>query len=238
MLLELKGVSIRRGALEVVRDVSLGVEQGEVVSVIGTNGAGKSSLMLAIAGLLPIAAGTIHFNGRRVDVLSPPARSHSGIALVPEGRWLFPEMTVEEHLRLGSFHRSLRGGLDARMKQIFELFPILAERRTQVVSTLSGGEQQMVSVGRALMSEPRLIMLDEPSMGLAPLVVQQIFDVLKRVVATGVTVLIVEQDVENALQLSQRGYVLENGAVVLEGPAGDLLNNSDVADAYLGKRRR
>jgi branched-chain amino acid transport system ATP-binding protein len=235
MLLELEGVSVRRGALEVVRGVSLHVNEGEVVSVIGTNGAGKSSLMLAVAGLLPLASGGIRFQGQAIDALPAAARSHAGIALVPEGRWLFPEMTVEEHLRLGSFRRALRAGLSSRLAEVFELFPKLAERRRQVVSTLSGGEQQMVSVGRALMSDPRLLMLDEPSIGLAPVVVQQIFAALERVVARGLTVLLVEQDVENALRFSRRGYVLENGSIALEGEAAQLLGNPDVADAYLGR---
>jgi len=175
------------------------------------------------------------FEGKAISSLPAAARSHAGIALVPEGRWLFPEMTVEEHLRLGSFRKTLRAGLSSRLAEVFDLFPKLAERRQQVVSTLSGGEQQMVSVGRALMSDPRLLMLDEPSIGLAPVVVQQIFAALERVVQRGLTVLLVEQDVENALRFSRRGYVLENGAIALEGAASELLGNPAVADAYLGQ---
>jgi branched-chain amino acid transport system ATP-binding protein len=238
MLLELAEVTVRRGAIEAVRGASLGLGEGETVSIIGTNGAGKSSLMLAIAGLLAPAAGAIRFAGEEIAGLSPEARSRLGIALVPEGRWLFPEMSVEENLRLGSFRRTLRPGLADRLDSVFALFPRLAERRRQIAATLSGGEQQMVSIGRALMSDPKLLMLDEPSIGLAPLVVEQIFEVLRAVAAQGLTILLVEQNVEAALRLSQRGYVIENGTITLEGRAEDLLTNPEILAAYLGTRRR
>jgi branched-chain amino acid transport system ATP-binding protein len=238
MLLELAEVTVRRGAIEAVRGASLGLGEGETVSIIGTNGAGKSSLMLAIAGLLAPATGAIRFAGQKIGGLSPEARSRLGIALVPEGRWLFPEMSVEENLRLGSFRRTLRPGLADRLDAVFALFPRLAERRRQIAATLSGGEQQMVSIGRALMSDPKLLMLDEPSIGLAPLVVEQIFEVLRAVAAQGLTILLVEQNVEAALRLSQRGYVIENGIITLEGRAEDLLTNPEILAAYLGTRRR
>jgi len=232
-MLELKDVTIRRGPLQVVHGVSLAVERGEVVSIIGTNGAGKSSLMLAIAGLLKTAGGEVRFEGTRIDELSAEQRSHRGIALVPEGRWLFPDLTVEQHLRLGAFHKPLRTEAAKAMAEVYALFPRLAERRNQVVSTLSGGEQQMVSIGRALMTRPKILLLDEPSIGLAPIVVTQMFDALRTIVATGLTVLVVEQNVEEALHFSQRGYVLSNGRFAFEGKAAELLADPRVAEAYL-----
>lgn len=237
MLLELKGVTIRRGSLEVARDVSLGVKAHEVVSVVGTNGAGKSSLMLAIAGLLSTAKGQVRFDGRDITNLPAHERARLGIALVPEGRWLFSQMSVEQNLRLGAFHRPRRAALAERLDYVFELFPKLADRRRQIVSSLSGGEQQMVSIARALVGSPALLMLDEPSIGLAPAVVEQIFEVAARVARDGLAILIVEQNVEDALQLSSRGYVLQNGAIVLEGQAADLLHDPAVTSAYLGSRQ-
>jgi len=236
-LLEINNVSIRRGVLEVVQDVSLQLEKGEVVSVVGTNGAGKSSLMLATAGLLPISSGSIIFEGTDISTLSPHKRSHMGMALVPEGRALFSEMSVYENLKVGAYHRPLRKKLAQRMEYVFDLFPKLLERSPQIVSSLSGGEQQMVSIGRALMSSPRLLMLDEPSIGLAPVVMDQIYDVLGRVAADGQTILLVEQKVEESLRFSDRGYVLQNGSIALEGKAEDLLSNTDIATLYLGMER-
>lgn len=232
-MLELKGVSVKRGRLTVVKSVDLSVAAGEVVSVIGTNGAGKSSLMLSIAGLVPNESGEIRFEGERIDALKPERRSELGIALVPEGRWLFPDMTVEECLSLGAFRKSLRSGYRSAMDEVFGLFPRLAERRAQVVSTLSGGEQQMVSIGRALMTRPKLLLLDEPSIGLAPIVVRQVFEALGKILASGLTVVLVEQNVEQALRFSHRAYVLTNGAVSLEGSSSELLHDPRIVDAYL-----
>lgn len=232
-MLELKDVSVKRGRLTVVKSVNLKVGAGEVVSVIGTNGAGKSSLMLAIVGLLGNSGGEISFDGRRIDALSPEQRSAAGIALVPEGRWLFPEMTVEECLALGAFRPELRRNYRQYMDEVFELFPRLGERRAQVVSTLSGGEQQMVSIGRALMTRPKMLLLDEPSIGLAPIVVNQMFETLQRIIKTGLTVLLVEQNVEQALRFSNRAYVLNNGTIALDGASADLLGDERVVGAYL-----
>ncbi len=236
MLLELNGVTIRRGSLEVAREISLVVRRKEVVSVIGTNGAGKSSLMLAIAGLLPTSAGKIRFAGVDITDLPTHERAQHGIALVPEGRWLFPQMTVEQNLRLGAFQRQKRLKLPERLEYVFDLFPKLADRRGQIVSSLSGGEQQMVSIARALIGSPALLMLDEPSIGLAPAIVQQIFEVAARIARDGLAILIVEQNVEDALRLSSRGYVLQNGAIVLEGAASSLLHDPAVTAAYFGGR--
>ncbi|MBX3529390.1 MAG: ABC transporter ATP-binding protein [Rhizobiaceae bacterium] len=232
-MLEISNLSVRRGRLTVVKAVSLRIAAGEVVSVIGTNGAGKSSLMLSVAGLVPAEAGEIRFDGERIDGLKPERRSELGVALVPEGRWLFPDMTVEECLRLGAFRKDLRAQYRQSMDTVFGLFPRLAERRSQVVSTLSGGEQQMVSIGRALMTRPKLLLLDEPSIGLAPIVVRQVFEALGRIIASGLTVVLVEQNVEQALRFSHRAYVLTNGAVTLEGSSKELLNDPRIVDAYL-----
>jgi branched-chain amino acid transport system ATP-binding protein len=232
-MFEAASVYIRRGRLEVIRDVSLTAASGQVVSVIGTNGAGKSSLMLAIAGLLQIAGGEIRFEGDRIDNLSPEERSRRGIALVPEGRWLFADLTVEENLRLGAFDSTRRGALGESLDQVYGLFPKLADRRSQIVSTLSGGEQQMTSIGRALMTRPKLLVLDEPSVGLAPVVVEQVFDALRAIVGLGLTVIVVEQNVEEALRFSSYAYVLANGSVSLEGPANELLRDERVTGAYL-----
>jgi len=232
-MLELKDVSVRRGRLTVVKSVNLTVRAGEVVSVIGTNGAGKSSLMLSIVGLLANSGGEIRFDGRRIDGLKPEQRSEAGIALVPEGRWLFPDMTVEECLALGAFRPALRRNYRQFMDEVFELFPRLGERRSQVVATLSGGEQQMVSIGRALMTRPKMLLLDEPSIGLAPIVVNQLFETLRRIIKTGLTVLLVEQNVEQALRFSNRAYVLSNGSMVLEGASSELLGDEQVVGAYL-----
>jgi branched-chain amino acid transport system ATP-binding protein len=234
MLLELDRLTLRRGALEVARDVSIGVSAGEVVSIIGTNGAGKSSLMLSIAGLLAPVSGSMRFDGQDITRLPSHRRSHLGIALAPEGRWLFAQMTVEENLRLGAFHRPRRDQLADRLAYVFDLFPKLRDRRTQITASLSGGEQQMVAIGRALMGSPRLLMLDEPSIGLAPTVVADIFQVVARIAREGLTTLIVEQNVEDVLRLSSRGYVLQNGVVALEGAADMLLKNPEVAAVYLG----
>ena len=232
-MFEAASVYIRRGPLEVVRNVSLKAAAGQVVSVIGTNGAGKSSLMLAIAGLLQVASGEIRFEGDRIDGLPPEERSRRGVALVPEGRWLFADLTVEENLRLGAFDRTRRGALAESLDRVYGLFPKLADRRSQVVSTLSGGEQQMTSIGRALMTRPKLLILDEPSIGLAPVVVEQVFDALRAIVGLGLTIIVVEQNVEEALRFSTYAYVLANGRVSLEGPAVELLRDERVTGAYL-----
>ena len=237
-LLEIRDLHAGYGRAEVLHGISLDAAEGSVVTVIGPNGAGKSTLLNSLMGVLP-ARGTIAFAGRRIDGMTLEERVMLGIALVPEKRELFGTMTVEDNLVLGAFrqvrlrNRDWRGQIVA----VYELFPRLAERRTQLAGTLSGGERQMLAVGRALMSRPRLLMLDEPSLGLAPLVVQEIFRTVERLRATGVTILLVEQNARAALEVANHGYVLEMGGVSLQGPARELAVDARVIDTYLGAAR-
>jgi branched-chain amino acid transport system ATP-binding protein len=233
-LLRVDGVEAGYGDLVAVRAVSLEIGAGDLVGLIGSNGAGKTTTLRAISGLLPTRRGTITLNGARIDGLAPAAIVARGIAHVPEGRQLFPTMTVLENLELGARTPESRRHRPDTLAQIFDLFPRLAERRRQLAGTLSGGEQQMTAIGRALMARPRLLMLDEPSLGLAPVAVESIFENLIRINREGMTVLLVEQNVLGALRLSQRAYVLENGAIVLEGPCHRLLADEAVKRAYLG----
>ena len=234
-LLQLQGICVSYGPVEAVHEVNLDVKEGEIVTVIGPNGAGKTTLLSAAMGLLP-SKGAITLAGERIARPSVEAMVSRGVGLVPEKRELFGEMTVEDNLLLGGFSRWRRGQRDQtlRMQEVFEIFPRLQERRLQMSSTLSGGERQMLAIGRALMARPRLLMLDEPSLGLAPLIVREVLQVVASLRRHGVSVLLVEQNARAALQVADRAYVLEMGAVALSGDAQDLLNDRRIIDTYLG----
>jgi len=234
ILLRLDRVEAAYGDVVAVSDVSLEVRAGETVALIGANGAGKTTTLRAISGLVPVRRGAVEFEGQRVDGLRPADVVARGIAHVPEGRQLFPSMTVEENLVMGACTRRARASRDATLEHVYRLFPRLRERRPQLAGTLSGGEQQMVAIGRGLMSRPRLLMLDEPSLGLSPLLVSAIFDIVREINRSGATILLVEQNVYRALKLSHRGYVLENGQVVAQGTSQELLRDTMVRTAYLG----
>ena len=233
-LLRVDGIEVGYGDLTAVRDVSLEVREGEAVALIGANGAGKTTTLRAVSGLLPLRRGRIEFAGQRLDGLGPAEIVARGIAHVPEGRQLFPTMTVRENLELGARTRAARAARVETLERVFELFPRLRERSVQLAGTLSGGEQQMCAIGRGLMSRPRLLMLDEPSLGLAPVLVKAIFEDLGRINGQGLTVLLVEQNVLRSLHLAHRGYVLENGRMTLSGPRDDLLASGHIKQAYLG----
>jgi branched-chain amino acid transport system ATP-binding protein len=233
-LLRVDGIEVGYGDLTAVGDVSLEVRAGETVALIGANGAGKTTTLRAVSGLLPLRHGRIEFEGQRIDGLTSAQIVARGIAHVPEGRQLFPTMTVLENLELGARTRAARARRAEGLQGVFDLFPRLRERRGQLAGTLSGGEQQMCAIGRGLMACPRLLMLDEPSLGLAPVMVKAIFDDLGRINAQGLTILLVEQNVLRSLQLANRGYVLENGRVIRSGAGSELLASGDIKQAYLG----
>jgi len=233
-MLELRGVQAGYGGIQALRDVTLTVAAGEIVTLIGANGAGKSTTLMTICGLVTAQAGEIRFAGESLRGLTPHAIVARGIVQVPEGRRIFPQLSVLENLELGAYLRRDRPAVRRDLDQVLDLFPILARRRQQPGGTLSGGEQQMLAISRALMARPRLLLLDEPSLGLAPLVIQQIFAMIRRINAEGTTVFLVEQNANQALKLADRGYVLENGRVVLTDAAERLLNNEAVQRAYLG----
>jgi branched-chain amino acid transport system ATP-binding protein len=233
-LLRVDGIEVGYGDVTAVRDVSLEVREGEAVALIGANGAGKTTTLRAVSGLLPLRRGRIEFRGQRLDGLPPAEIVARGIAHVPEGRQLFPTMTVRENLDLGARTRTARAGRGEMLERVFELFPRLRERREQLAGTLSGGEQQMCAIGRGLMARPQLLMLDEPSLGLAPVLVKAIFEDLGRINGQGITVLLVEQNVLRSLHLAHRGYVLENGRMTLSGPRDELLASGHIKQAYLG----
>jgi branched-chain amino acid transport system ATP-binding protein len=235
LLLELENVRVRYGGIEAVKGISFRVDEGELVTLIGGNGAGKTTTLNAISGLRRLAAGTVSFGGRRIDRLVPHKIVELGVCQAPEGRRIFPRMNVRENLEMGAYGRRDRRGLDEDFDRVFGLFPALRERVGQPGGTLSGGEQQMLAIGRALMSRPRLLMLDEPSMGLAPLLVERIFGLLREIHDQGTTVLLVEQNAQMALQLADRGYVIESGNIVLQDSASSLLVNDQVRKAYLGE---
>lgn len=234
-ILQLRDTRVAYGAIEAVRGISLELAPGELVSLIGANGAGKTTTLNAIAGTLGTAGGQILYDGQAIDKLPAHKRLRQGLALVPEGRGIFTRLTVEENLRMGAYCRRDDEAVDADMERIFGMLPRVKERLQQVAGTLSGGEQQMVAIGRALLSRPRLLLLDEPSMGLTPLVVEKIFEVIASVAAEGVTVLLVEQNANLALEFSSRAYVMESGAITLSGSGADLLANPKVRAAYLGE---
>ena len=233
-LLRVDGIEVGYGDLTAVRDVSLEVREGEAVALIGANGAGKTTTLRAVSGLLPLRRGRIEFEGQRLDGLRPAQVVARGIAHVPEGRQLFPSMTVLENLELGARTRAARTASSETLAEVFDLFPRLRERRSQLAGTLSGGEQQMCAIGRGLMARPRLLMLDEPSLGLAPVMVKAIFEDLGRINGLGITILLVEQNVLRSLHLAHRGYVLENGRMTLSGLRQDLLASGHIKQAYLG----
>ena len=233
-LLRVDGIEVGYGDLTAVGDVSLEVREGEAVALIGANGAGKTTTLRAISGLLPLRRGRIEFEGQRLDGLTSAQIVARGIAHVPEGRQLFPTMTVLENLELGARTRAARARRDESLGRVFELFPRLQERREQLAGTLSGGEQQMCAIGRGLMACPRLLMLDEPSLGLAPVMVKAIFEDLGRINLQGLTILLVEQNVLRSLHLAHRGYVLENGRVTRSGAGPELLASGHIKQAYLG----
>jgi len=233
-LLEIRGLEVRYGGIRAVRGIDFEVDGGELVCLIGANGAGKSSTLRAISGLMRTAPGTVRFGGRDISGEPAFARARSGLVMVPEGRGVFPQLTVEENLAMGAYSRT-DGDIAADRRRVFELFPRLEERRRQSAGTLSGGEQQMLAIGRALMSRPKLLMLDEPSMGLAPIAVRRIFEVIRDIGRAGVTVLLVEQNARLALELAGRAYVMESGAITLAGPARELLHDPKVRTAYLGE---
>ncbi|MCP3786307.1 ABC transporter ATP-binding protein [Micromonospora sp. A3M-1-15] len=234
MLLEINDLTLLYGRIQALHGISLHVDEGEVVALIGANGAGKTTTMRAISGLRPVASGSIVFDGTDVTRMRADLRVVRGIGQAPEGRGVFPGMTVVENLEMGAYTRRDRSGIAEDMKMVLDLFPRLHERRKQAGGTLSGGEQQMLAVGRALMARPKLLLLDEPSMGLAPMLIQQIFEIITRINEQGTTILLVEQNAQQALSRAHRGYVLETGRIVKEGTGRDLLHDPAVKEAYLG----
>jgi branched-chain amino acid transport system ATP-binding protein len=234
MLLELENVTLLYGRIQALHGISLTVGEGEIVALIGANGAGKTTTMRAISGLRPVAQGSIKFDGKDITRLRADLRVVRGVSQSPEGRGIFPGMTVRENLEMGAYTRRNRAEINEDMERAFSLFPRLKEREKQVGGTLSGGEQQMLAVGRALMSRPKLLLLDEPSMGLAPMLIQQIFDIVVEINGQGTTVLLVEQNAQQALSRAHRAYVLETGRIVKSGTGAELLHDPSVKDAYLG----
>ena len=233
-MLEIKDLHVHYGGIHALKGISLTVPRGEIVTLIGANGAGKSSTLRAIAGLIKNKKGSITYDGKDIGSASPVDVVKSGIVMSPEGRRIFPHLTVYENLMLGAYSRDDKDGIEKDMAWVFELFPRMFERRQQKGGTLSGGEQQMLAVGRALMSKPELVMLDEPSLGLAPLLVRDVFEIIKTINAKGMTVLLVEQNAFAALKVAHRAYVLETGSIVLDGTGAELLKDKRVCEAYLG----
>jgi len=234
-VLEVTGLRVAYGGIQAVRSITFHVNEGEMVALVGANGAGKTSTLKAIARVLDAAGGDVHFCGEKITRIPPHDLIRKGIALVPEGRGVFPRLSVAENLAMGAFVRDDKALIAADLERVYGYFPRLKERETQLAGTLSGGEQQMLAIGRALMSRPKLLLLDEPSMGLAPIMVQKIFEVIRAVAAEGMTILLIEQNAKLALQTSQRGYVMESGEVTLTGESAQLLNDPKVRAAYLGE---
>jgi branched-chain amino acid transport system ATP-binding protein len=234
-LLRLEGLQVSYGGIRAVKGVDLEVAQGELVCLIGANGAGKTTTLKAVSGMVPAAGGRILYEGADIAGQRVHEIARRGLALVPEGRGVFAQLTIAENLAMGAYARRDKAGVAADADRAYTLFPRLKERRTQTAGTLSGGEQQMLAIARALMSRPRLLLLDEPSMGLAPLMVERIFEVIRTIAAEGVTLLLVEQNARLALEVSHRGYVLEGGLVALEGEARSLLGDPRIREAYLGE---
>jgi branched-chain amino acid transport system ATP-binding protein len=231
---EVKDIDVFYGDAQALYGLSLQVREGEVVTLVGANGAGKTTTLRAISGLRPVARGDIVFEGRSLLGVPAHRRAELGIALVPEGRELWPQLTVRENLELGAYGKAARRHLSESLERVYELFPVVEERSRQVAGSMSGGEQQMVAIARALMTRPRLLMFDEPSLGLAPVVVSQVFDTIRRLHAEGLTILLVEQNLKKALEMADRGYVVETGSISTEGMAADLLADPTIRSAYLG----
>ena len=232
--LEVKNIDVFYGDVQVIYDLSISVAEGEVVSIIGANGAGKSTLLKTISGLMPAAAGEILFENQPIEKSPPEEIVERGIIHVPEGRRLFTLMTVKDNLIVGAYNNRADKTKEQTLTEVYGMLPRLKERESQLAMTLSGGEQQMLAIGRGLMSKPKILMLDEPSLGLAPILIKSIFETVREVANQGVTVLLVEQDVKHSLSLSDRGYVLEHGRIAMEGPAAELLDNPHIKKAYLG----
>ena len=235
VLLSVHDVKVAYGGIQAVKGVSLEVREGELVSLIGSNGAGKTTTMKAITGLLPLGGGHIQLAGKTIDGQGPWDLVQQGLAMVPEGRGVFTRMTIVENLQMGAYIRDDNAVIDEDIERVFTTFPRLKERRDQLAGTMSGGEQQMLAMGRALMSRPKVLLLDEPSMGLSPLMVDKIFEVIQEVSAQGVTILLVEQNASRALQIADRAYVMESGVITLSGQAHDMLHDPKVRAAYLGE---
>jgi branched-chain amino acid transport system ATP-binding protein len=235
MLLEIKDLRVSYGKIEAIKGISLDVKQGEIVTLVGANGAGKTTLLKTISGLLKPSAGVITFEGKDIQTIAPHNRVLEGLCQAPEGRGIFPGMTVLENLEMGKFSRKeWKNELKEDLDRIYHLFPRLKERQNQTGGTLSGGEQQMLSIGRALMSRPKLLLLDEPSMGLAPMFIKQIFNIIREIQTQGVSILLVEQNAAQALSSANRAYIMETGNIVKEGAGKDLLNDEAIKKAYLG----
>jgi branched-chain amino acid transport system ATP-binding protein len=234
-LLEVSDLVSGYGRISILREVELRVDQGELVALVGVNGAGKTTLMKTIAGLVPATAGRVSFEGADLTAKGSERAVDAGVVLVPEGRMVFPRMTVWENLMLGGVHPRPRPHREATLRRVFDLFPRLSERRDQKAATMSGGEQQMLAIGRGLMAQPKLLILDEPSLGLSPLMVQETYGALRRLNAEGLTILLAEQNVKLSLAVSSRGYVMENGRIVLTGASGELARDPATRKAYLGR---
>lgn len=233
-LLDVKDINVAYGDVQVLFDLSIAVEEGEVVSIIGGNGAGKSTLLKTVSGLMETASGSINFLGESIHTMSPDGVVDTGLIQVPEGRRLFSLMTVRDNLMAGAHNKEAYEVRRETLQEVYEMFPRLKERQAQLAMTLSGGEQQMVAIGRGLMAKPKLLMLDEPSLGLAPVLIKEIFQTIRAIADKGLTVLLVEQDVNHSLNLSERGYVLEHGRIAMQGNAKELLSNPYIKEAYLG----
>lgn len=236
-ILEVKDLRVNYGGIAALKGISFEVNEGEIVTLIGANGAGKSTTLKAISGLVPMAGGSIVYNGETISGFDSQKIVQRGISLVPEGRRVFPNLTVLENLKIGAYLRTDKEGIEEDIERMYELFPRLKERHWQMAGTLSGGEQQMLAVGRGLMAKPKVMMMDEPSLGLAPLIVRDIFDIIQRINEQGVTVLLIEQNANAALKIAHRGYVLQTGHMTLSGTGQELLNDESVREAYLGKSK-
>ena len=234
MLLEIKDLCAGYGDLQVLFDISMKVDEGEVVSLVGSNGAGKTTLLRILSGLEPVKSGTILYQGQDLTKIKPYEKADHGIAHIPQGRGILGSLTVKENLIMGAYPKAARAAMENNIEKSFQMFPILKERQNQMAGSLSGGEQQMLAIARALMISPKLLMLDEPSLGLAPVVVKDMFDIISAVAKQGVSILIVEQNLNQALSVADRGYVLETGQIVMEGKASELLQNEEIQAAYLG----
>jgi branched-chain amino acid transport system ATP-binding protein len=237
-LLKVTDLVVSYGGIEALKGISFEVDQGKIVTLIGANGAGKSTTLRTISGLVPAKSGRIYYEGRDITDFGTQKIVETGIAMVPEGRRVFANLTVLENLRIGAYLRKDADGIANDIKRIYELFPRLEERHWQMAGTLSGGEQQMLALGRALMCRPKLIMMDEPSLGLAPLVIKEIFNIIRRINESGTTVLLVEQNANMALKVAHHAYVLETGRIKMEGSGRELLENEEIKEAYLGKKKK